>query len=84
MAWSEGSSFARRTAAGGCPHKSKVGLSELVAAGVGLRGHQHQAWASRNRLGIRWMAERAQDTEDCDVSGEYAEADGRDHGEAED
>jgi hypothetical protein len=61
----------------GCP-------TELVAAGVGLGGHQHKAWASRGRFGLRWMAERAQDAEDCDVSGEYAEADGRDHGEAED
>ena len=30
------------------------------------------------------MAERAQYAEHCDVSGEDAEADGSDHGEAED
>src|ERR1700752_4881558 len=78
-----GSSFARRTAEGGCPHKMLRRLI-LVAAGVGLGGHQHKAWASRGRFGLRRMAERAQDSEDCDVSGEYAEADGRDHGEAED
>jgi hypothetical protein len=57
---------------------------ELVAAGVGLRGHQHQAGARRNRLGLRGMAECAQDAEYCDVGGKHAEADGSDHGEAED
>jgi hypothetical protein len=56
----------------------------LVAAGVVLRRQQHQAGASRSRLGLRRMAERAQDPEYCNVSGEDAEADGCDHGEAED
>jgi hypothetical protein len=57
---------------------------ELVAAGVGLRGHQYQAGARRNRLGLRWMAERAQDAEYCDVGGEDTEANRSDHSEAED
>jgi len=56
----------------------------LVAAGVGLRGHQHQAGARRSRLGLRWMAERAQDAEYCDVGGEDTEANRSDHSEAED
>jgi len=30
------------------------------------------------------MAECTQDSKDCDVGGEYAEADGCDHGEAQD
>ena len=55
----------------------------LVAAGLGLRGHQHQAGARRNRLGLRWMAERAQDAEYCDVGGEDTEANRSDYGEAE-
>ena len=66
------------------PTTGKAVLHELVAAGVVLRGHQHKTWASRNRFGLRRMAECAQDAEYCDVSGEDAEADGSDHGEAED
>lgn len=66
------------------PRKSQAFLYELVAAGVVLRGHQHKARARGNWFGLRWVAERAQDAEYCDVSGEDAEADGSDHGEAED
>jgi hypothetical protein len=66
------------------PTKSKAVLHELVAAGVVLGGHQHKAGARRSRLGLRWMSERAQDAEHCDVSSQDAEADGSNHGEAED
>ena len=34
------------------PTRSNAFLHELVAAGVVLRGHQHQAAASRNGLGL--------------------------------
>ena len=63
------------------PQKAR---EELVAAGVVLRWYQDQAWASRNRLGLSRVAERAQDAEYCDVGGKHAEADGSNHGEAED
>jgi hypothetical protein len=64
--------------------RRRLSPQELVAAGVVLRGYQHKASTSRNWLRLRWMAERAQDTEHGDVGGEDAEADGGDHGEAED
>ena len=35
-------------------------------------------------LGLGWTAERAQDPKYCNVGGEDADADGGDHGEAED
>ena len=77
MAWKTG-----RASHDGQPRR--LSLRESVAAGVVLRGDQHQAWASRSRFGVRRMAERAQDSEHCNVSGEDAEADGSDYGEAED
>src|SRR6266481_5908996 len=56
----------------------------LVAAGVVFRGHQREARMGFCWLGLGWMAERAQDPKYGDVGGEDAEADGGDHGEAED
>jgi hypothetical protein len=67
----------RRTAEGGCSH------IHLVAAGVGLGGNQDKARTGWGWLRLCRMAERAQDAENCDVGGEDAEADGGDHGEAE-
>ena len=55
----------------------------LVAAGVVLGGNQDKARTGRGGFRRCGMAECAQDAEDCDVSGEDAEADGSDHGEAE-
>ena len=64
--------------------RRRLSLHELVAAGVVLGWYQHQASAGFSRLGLGWMAERAQDPKYCNVGGEDAEADGGDHGEAED
>jgi len=86
----KGSSFARRTAALSArarrPRDSRLGSRRyaLVAAGVVLRGHQHQALAGGNGLGLCRMAERAQDAEDGQICGQDSEAEGSDHSEAED
>jgi len=55
----------------------------LVAAGVFLRGNQHQARALRFwlKLDLWTAAERGQDAEDDRISGENAESDGRDDGD---
>lgn len=55
----------------------------LVAAGVGLARDEHQARVGWGGFWFRGMVERAQDAKDCDIGGENAEADGSDHGEAE-
>lgn len=47
----------------------------LVAAGVILCGDEHQTRARRNGVWAGGLAERADDTENCDVSGENTEAD---------
>ncbi len=44
----------------------------LVAAGVGLRGYQHEARASGLRLG--WTAEAVQDAEDYGVRGQNSKS----------
>ena len=56
----------------------------LVAAGVVLRGHQHQARANRRRFRALRLAERTEDAEDCNIGGEDTEADGSDHSGTED
>jgi len=56
----------------------------LIAAGVILVRDQHEAWTRRSRFGAGRLTERAQDSENCDVGGQDAEADGGDYGEAED
>ena len=57
---------------------------ELVAAGVILVRDEYEARAGWSRVGAGRLTERAQDAENCDVSGQDAEADGGDYGEAED
>lgn len=57
---------------------------ELVAAGVVLGRHQHQAGPDRRRLRTLRLAEGAQDAENCDVGCQDAEADRGDHGDTED
>lgn len=52
----------------------------LVAAGVVLRGYQHQARPARLRLLLRCAAECVQDADDSGVCGENAEANGCDDG----
>jgi hypothetical protein len=54
--------------------------TNLVAAGVVLRGNQDQARAARFRLRLRGSAERVQDADDGGVGGENAEAYGCDDG----
>src|SRR5579863_341544 len=53
----------------------------LVAAGVVLRGDQHQPRA--RRLGLRLPADCVQDAHEGRVSGENSETYGGDYGEAE-
>ena len=65
-------------------HLKSIGLQELVAAGVMLRGNQDQARAARFGLMLRLGAERVQDADNGGISREYAEANGRDDGEGED
>jgi hypothetical protein len=55
----------------------------LVAAGVALVGHKNELRAGRNGLRARRLAECAQDAKNCNVGGENAEANGGDHGKAE-
>ena len=58
-----------------------VGLS--VAAGVILRGYQNQSRARLSRSQLRRAATSLQDAENGYVSGEDADADRGNHGDAE-
>jgi len=54
-----------------------IRVPRLVAAGMLLRGNQHQARADGFRL--RGAAEHRNDAEDQSIRGENAEADGREY-----
>jgi hypothetical protein len=76
----------RQRGAGQSPWRSLPdGWWFLVAAGVVLRRHENQPRARfrRSLLRLRRPATSLQDAEDCQVSGEDANSDGCDYGDAE-
>lgn len=58
--------------------------TSLVAAGVVLRGNQHQARPARFGLLLRPVAECPQNADDGGIGSENAQTHGRDDGEEED
>jgi hypothetical protein len=54
-----------------------------VAAGVILRGHEHEAWTLWRGLALGRAAKGVQNPDNCGISRKYAQAHGGDYGEAE-